>query len=79
MTYREYLALGGFIGKKGWLVESERGFFSMHYEKDLGDHQDEIIQVEDDFVVVKIAWLKVRAHRLWAIPLSSFVVLQVFD
>ena len=79
MTYKEYLALGGFIGKKGWLVESERGFFSMHYEKDLGDHQDEIIQVEDDFVVVKIAWLKVRATRLWAIPLSSFVVFQISD
>ena len=27
MTYKEYLGLGGFMGKKGWLVESEPGFF----------------------------------------------------
>ena len=27
MTYKEHLGLGGFMGKKGWLVESERGFF----------------------------------------------------
>lgn len=79
MTYKEYLGLGGFMGKKGWLVESERGFFSMRYEKDLGDHQDEIIEVGDDFVVVRIAWLRVRTFRLWAIPLSSFVVFQIFD
>jgi hypothetical protein len=51
----------------------------MRYEKDLGDHQDEIIEVGDDFVVVRIAWLKVRAFRLWAISLSSFVVFQIFD
>ncbi len=79
MTYNEYLDLGGFIGKKGWLVESERGFFSMRYEENLGDHQDEIIQVGDNFVVVRIAWLKVHASRIWAIPLSSFFVFQIFD
>ena len=79
MTYKEYLGSSGFMGKKGWLVESERGFFSMRYEKDLGDHQDEIIEVGDDFVVVRIAWLKVRAFRISAIPLSSFVVFQIFD